>query len=190
MLLVWYSLPISKVLTRSQGTWEPKNSASSLLRLPWGNEGLGGPPTPTVGFLSSLTSSPCPPSTPFLALKYPPLSPLLCPLATIFLPSSPPPSPRSSSEWNLPLSLSLSPLPRPPGWPVLVPRHWFLKVMNWKVAGPPLSSCFLLTGSGALWAPHWLFWCRPHLAPSFCTDRSITASALTSYPKLQSVWDG
>ena len=92
MLLVWYSLPISKVLTRSQGTWEPKNSASSLLRLPWGNEGLGGPPTPTVGVRASLTSSPGPPATPFLALKYPPLSPLLCPLATIFLPSSPPPS--------------------------------------------------------------------------------------------------
>lgn len=187
MLLVWHSLPISKALTRSQGTWEPKNSAWSLLRLPWGNEGLGGPPTPTVGFLSSLISSPCPHPCSEMPSFAPPLpsgyylSSVLC---------TPPPPTGSSSEWNLPLSLSLSPLLRPPGWPVLVPRHWFLKVMNWKVAGPPLSSCFLLTGSGALWAPHWLFWCRPHLAPSFCTDRSITASALTSHPKLQSVWDG
>ena len=50
MLLVWHSFPISKPLTRSQGTWEPKNSAWSLLCLPWGNEGVGGPPPTSTGY--------------------------------------------------------------------------------------------------------------------------------------------
>ena len=132
--------------------------------------------------------APCPHCGLSLLLDILTLPPHPCSEMLSFTP--PLPFPRVLRNGICPVSLSLSALLRPPGWPVLVPRRWFLKVMEWKVTGPPLSSvscCQDLEPSGP---PHWLFWRRPHLAPPFCTDRPITASALASYPKLQSMWDG